>query len=64
MNCPWCPNSHGPLCVPILMPILYDMARQNKIDMQLVQDIDRVMAPYSGLDIPDVTPEDLVAGAV
>jgi HD-GYP domain-containing protein (c-di-GMP phosphodiesterase class II) len=36
------------------MPILYEMADRGKIDRKIVADIDAVMAPYSGYDIPDV----------
>lgn len=39
------------------MPILYGMAEKGKIDMDIVRDVDKVMAPYSGQDIPDIALE-------
>lgn len=37
------------------MPILCDMAEHNKIDAQIVKDIDFVMAPYSNMDVPNIS---------
>jgi HD-GYP domain-containing protein (c-di-GMP phosphodiesterase class II) len=42
------------------MPILYDMAERGKIDRRIVSDIDSVMAPYSGFDIPEI--DDFLSG--
>jgi HD-GYP domain-containing protein (c-di-GMP phosphodiesterase class II) len=34
------------------MPILYDMAQRGFIDARIVKDLDKVMAAYSGADVP------------
>jgi HD-GYP domain-containing protein (c-di-GMP phosphodiesterase class II) len=41
-------RSHGET-----MPVLCSMADQGGLDPALVKDLDRVMAPYSGQDLPD-----------